>query len=317
MVGTSAMRVTSNTFTNDLIGQLGSLTEQQNRLQTQAATGQRITLPEDDPDAVGRVLDMQTEANAVAQYQTNINTQQQVSEATGNLIQSLKKISDRAGEIATAADGLKSPDELNAYAAEVSQLIQQAVQLGNTKNNGSYLLAGTRSDQPPFVQTTAPDGTVTGVSYQGNTSLSENEVAEGITLTAQTLGANTSGSGPRGLITDSRVGADFFSHLISLQQHLASGDTASIAATDRSQLASDEDNLIYQIAANGAVQSRLETSASMAQSRASSLQKVVSGEADADLAQTLVKLSQTQTAYQAALQTGAKVLNLSLLDYLQ
>ena len=33
---------------------------------------------------------------------------------------------------------------------------------------------------------------------------------------------------PRGLITDSRFGADFFNHLISLQDHLLAGDSAAI-----------------------------------------------------------------------------------------
>jgi flagellar hook-associated protein 3 FlgL len=311
------MRVTSNSFTNDLVTQLSTLASQQASLQAQAATGQRITLPEDDPAAVGEVLNMQTEASAVAQYQTNIQTQQQVAQSSFQAMQSLKTISDRANEIATLADGLKSPADLASYATEVTQLIQQAVQLANTKNNGSYLFAGTRSDQPPFSMTTGPNGAVTGVTYSGNSSVAQTEIAEGVTLSPQTVGANTTGSGPRGLFTDSRVGADLFSHLISLQNHLLSGDAASIDSTDRPQLAKDEDNVIYQLATNGAVQAQLETASSMAQDRLQSLQQGVSGQRDADLAQTLVKLSQTQTAYQAALQTGATVLKMSLLDYLK
>jgi len=35
------------------------------------------------------------------------------------------------------------------------------------------------------------------------------------------------------------------------------------------------------------------------------------------LAQTLTELDQTQTAYQAALESGSKVMNLSLLNFLQ
>jgi flagellar hook-associated protein 3 FlgL len=310
------MRVTSNTLTSELVRQLGALSTQQSQLQTQAATGQRISLPSDDPIASGRVLNLQTEAAAVGQYQKNIQSQQQVAEANYSVTQSLKKISDRAGEIATLADGTKSPAELNAYATEVSQLIRQAVQVANTKNNGSYLLSGTASDKMPYVLTNGANNTVASVTYNGNDSVNQVEIAEGITITAQTVGANTSGSGPAGLITDSSSGADFLNHLISLQNHLLAGDTTSIANTDRAQLGKDENNLITQVATNGAIQSRLETAATMAQTRMSSLQTSVSGETDADLAQTLVKLSQTQTAYQAALQTGASVLRLSLLDYL-
>lgn len=310
------MRVTSNTFTNDLLTQLGSLSLQQSRLQAQAATGQRITLPEDDPAAVGQVISMQTEASAVAQYQNNIASQQQVSTSTSDAIQALKKIIDRAGEIATLADGTRSPQDLSAYASEVTQLIQQAVQVANTQNNGGYLFAGTHSDQAPFSATLAADGTVTSVAYAGNSSVPQAEIAQGITVAAQIPGVNTTGSGAPGLITDSRTGADLFSHLISLQNHLAKADTAAIAATDRGQLNNDENNIINQVATNGAIQSRLDTASTMAQNQADALQKSISNARDADLAQTMVLLNQTQTAYQAALQTGAKILNLSLMDYL-
>jgi flagellar hook-associated protein 3 FlgL len=311
------MRVTSNSFSSQLVDQLGSLSSRQNRLQNQAASGQRITLPEDDPHGTSRVLELQAEAGTVGQYQKNIETQQQTAQASYQAMQSLKTISDRAGEIATLADGLKSPEELKTYAAEITQLIRQAVQVTNSKNNDSYLFAGTNSDQTPFALTEDADGHITDVAYSGNSSLSQVEVAEGMTITAQTVGANTSGTGPTGLITDSRTGGDFFAHLITLQNHLLSGDTSAIASSDRAQLAQDESNLLCHIASNGAVQSRLEASASLATTRATSLQQNVSGLSDADLAQTLVQLSEAQTAYQAALQTGAKVLQLSLLDFLR
>ena len=310
------MRVTSNTFSNELVRHLGSLASSQGRLQSQAATGQRIVSVEDDPSSMGRVLNLQAESSAVAQYQRNIQNQRQIGEATYGVIQGLKRVSDRAGEIATLADGLKSPEEMTTYAAEITQLLRQAVQLANTKNNGQYLFAGTRSDQPPFALSDAADGRVASVAYNGNTSLPQTEIAAGVTLTAHTLGANLAGGGPRGLIADDRVGADLFSHLISLQDHLLAGDSAAVAATDLGLLRQDEENLLFHIASNGSIQARLEASDAMAEVRSSSIGKSLSMERDADLAETLVRLSQTQTAYQAALQTSASILNLSLLDYL-
>lgn len=311
------MRVTSNSFPNTLVDQLGSLASRQNRLQNQAATGQRVRLPEDDPVAMQRVMDLQAEAGSFAQYQRNIGRQQELAGASYSAIRSLKKISDRAGEIATLADGLKSPQQLAIYAKEITELIKQGAQLANTTNRGDHLFAGTRSDQPPFVLTADANGLVTSVTYQGNDSVTQSEISKGVTLAAQVPGANTSGSGPRGLITDAAAGADFFNHLISLQNHLSAGDTASIAATDRAALARDEENLILHIGQNGAVQSRLEASLAIAKDRSLSLGAAVSKEADADLAQTLTRLSETQTAYHAALQSAGSILNKSLLDYLR
>lgn len=311
------MRITTNTFPDSLVSQLSQLSIRQNRLQNQAATGQRVQLPEDDPTAMRRVLDMQAEAKSLAQYERNIERHQELATASFSAMKALKKIVDRSGEIASLADGLKSPEELKAYATEVNELIKEAVQLANSQNRGDYIFAGTRADQPPFVASTGPDGQVTSVSYQGNTDLAESEISDAVTLTAQVPGANTTGTGPRGLLADSRVGADLFGHLISLRDHLTAGDTEAVNQKDRPQLAQDEDNFLFQIGTNGAVQSRLETTSAIVQQRGQSLESLVSQEADADLAQTIVRLTETQNAYQAALQTGGMILNLSLLDYLR
>src|SRR5215212_10239081 len=119
------MRVTSNTFPNSLVNQLRSLSQRQNKLQNQAATGQTMSLPEDNPVAMRRVLDLQAENSALGQYQRNIGRLQELAGATFSALKSLKSVSDRAREIAIAADDLKSPAELQIYAKEVTELIKQ------------------------------------------------------------------------------------------------------------------------------------------------------------------------------------------------
>lgn len=311
------MRVTGTMFTEGLVGQLARLTTRQNRLQEQATTGQRISRPEDDPGAMRRVLDLQAEARAVAQHRRNVGALKEQASVAYGALTALKRISDRAGEIAVLADGTKSPGDLRNYATEVTQLIQQAAQLANTKHRGDYVFAGTRSDQAAFLLSTNPSGQVTAVTYQGNGSQAATEVAEGLTASAQVVGANTTGSGPRGLFADSAAGADFFNHLISLQNHLQAGDATAVNGTDLPALQQDEDNFLFHIAQNGALQARLEATENLAAGRLLSVEQLISGEADADLAQTLVRLNETQNAYRAALQTGGTILNQSLLDYLR
>ncbi len=310
------MRVSANTFSATLITQLGNLATKQARLQSQAATGQRVRLPEDDPVALRRVLDLQTEASSNNQYTRNIARMLELAQDSYSGLKSVKTISDRASEIATQVDDLKSPQELQSLAKEVTEMIKQAVHVMNSTNRGDSIFGGTVTNQPPFAMALDANGNVVSVTYQGNTELAEAEISEGITLTSQIVGENNTGTGPRGLITDSRSGADLFNHLIQLQNNLLGGNVAGVAA-DRVNLANDEDNLIYHISSNGAIQSRLETTQSFLGERSTALQSQVSTEVDADLAQTLVKLSQTQTAYEAALQSGAQTLKLSLLDYLR
>jgi len=310
------MRVTGNTFSTNFLDQVNRLTVRQQQLQNQAATGQRITAPEDDPAAMQRVLGLKTEQQNLTQYSNTIAALQDRAMSSFNAIKGVKTVSDRAGEIATLADGTRSPEELKTYASEVGELIKQAVQVMNSQHGDQYLFGGTASSQPPFTLTTDADGNVTGVTYQGNTSVVENEIGSGSAISIDAPGENTSGTGARGIITDSRSGADFFNHLISLRDHLLAGDTSAIASTDRPALSNDEENLIYHISNNGVAQSRLEAANTAGKARKDSLEQAISREADADLTETLVSLSQTQTAYQAALQSGASLMKLSLMNYL-
>ncbi len=311
------MRVSANHFPQSLTTQISRLTDQQNRLQAQIGSGRRVTNASDDPVAMRRLLDLQAETSAVTQYRTNVARLQETSTATYNSLRGVQKVSDRAGEIATLANGLRSNVELQTYAKEVSKMIQQAVGELNGKQGDSYLFGGTKSDQPPFVIATDADGRVTSVTYQGNAAVNQSEVAAGVTMGVTIPGANSSGTGTRGLVTDSRSGADFFIHLISLQDNLLAGDTQAVADEDRPALRSDEENFIFHLGEIGATQSRLESAASSASDRSQVLKAQSSREGDADLADTLVKLSQTQSAYQATLQSAAKIMNLSLMDYLR
>ena len=64
------------------------------------------------------------------------------------------------------------------------------------------------------------------------------------------------------------------------------------------------------------MQTRIQVNQSQQTDRSQELQKLVSGEVDADMPSTIVRLNQAQTAYQASLQSSAKIMKLSLLDYI-
>jgi flagellar hook-associated protein 3 FlgL len=313
------MRISTTSFTDNFLPQINQLAQQQNTLQNEASTGLKVSLPEDNPEVMGQVLNLQADASATSQYQNNITSLQATATNSAAAMNSLKTISDRIGEISTlASSGTNSPTQLTSYATEVGQLLQHAVQIGNTKDaDGNYIFGGTANNVPPFQATTAADGTITAVTYQGNASVSQSEIAPNMTVTAQAPGANATGSGPRGLFSDSRYGADFFSHLVSLQTDLTSGNTSAISSTDAPAVTKDEDNIISAISANGVLQSTLTNANNVAAARATNITTRISSQTSADLATTLTQLSQAQTAYQAALESGTKIMSLSLLDYLQ
>lgn len=313
------MRVTANAFDSSLVGQLNVLTARQYNLQGQISSGLRVAAPSDDPAAMENTLDYQAQNAAQTQYTSNISTLQSRANSVYNVLQSLQTVSSRAGEIATSAgSALNSQSTLGNYANEVNQLINQVVNAANTKDpaTGQYLFGGTASTTAPFTTTTDASGNVTGVTYNGNSAVNQAQIGAGMTATADIPGTNTGSSGAHGLITDSQSGADLINHLISLRNNLTAGDTTAITATDSANLQKDENNVAYQVANNGVVQSQLNLAATFATNHSQSLNTMISNTSSADLVQTMMQLSQTQTAYQAALQSGAKIMQLSILNYI-
>jgi len=65
------------------------------------------------------------------------------------------------------------------------------------------------------------------------------------------------------------------------------------------------------------VQSRIESNQTQLEARANDLSGLIAKDTDADMATTMVQLTQSQTAYQAALNSTANIFKSSLLDYLR
>ncbi len=298
------MRIASSTVSDNIVRQIQNLGSQQARLQSTVASGQRITNPEDDPAAVSRVINLESERRSIEQFQRNAGRALEISQASFSGLQQIKKLSDRATEIGTLGTGAMSPDALNAYAAEVDQLIEQAVQLGNTRFRNDYIFAGTAVDAPPFAATRNASGEVTAVTYNGNTAQSEIALSESSSIAPGSSGATNTGIG------------DFVNHLVSLRDALRAGNTATIQ-TAQANLLTSEDVFVDSLSEHGAVQMRIEVNQTQQKERAENLEKLVSAEADGDLPSAIVKLNQTQVAYQAALQSASNIMRLSLLDYLK
>ncbi|HWL14413.1 MAG TPA: flagellar hook-associated protein FlgL [Opitutus sp.] len=298
------MRVASNSVSDSMLRQIQQLTTDQAKLQLQVSSGRRITQPEDDPAAIGRVLNLQSEQRQLAQYVRNADRAMALAQTSYSGLQGLKKVSDRASELATLGTGALSPDAMKTYATEVDQLLEQAVQLANTKQAGDYIYGGTAVDAPPFSITRDADGKIASVAFVGNTEQTSIPLSEASSVSPYTSAATNTGL------------ADFISGLVALRDALTSGDTDAVRAVQPA-LTAAEDAIIGAMADNGGVQTRIEAAQSQQADRATSLESSISAESAADLPSTIVKLSQTQTAYEAALASATKIMNLTILDYLR
>ena len=298
------MRIPNSLVSDSLISRLQKLTANQSSLQAQVSSGQRITSASDDPSAMAHVLELQADQQHIQQWSRNGDRAHSVSQASYAAVRNLKSISDRAGEISVLGVGVNSPEGYNAYSTETDALIEQALQAANTQYSGGHLFGGTQTDTPPFAATRDTAGKITAVSYTGTASAAQFRIAEGTAISPQTDGA-----------TNQKF-ADFLNNLVSLRDSLTTQSSPAIQAA-QTGLRNSETDIVSTISDIGATQARIESSKAINESRFADLQQQTASETDVDLAQTIVKLTKAQTAYQAALQSGAQMLQHSLLDYLR
>lgn len=307
------MRVTNNTYPETLLSHLQRINGQMNTLQEQAATGQRITRVSEDSAASNRILDMQEEKGKIAQFSKNAARAQNINNTTISQLQNFINISDRVNEIAVLANDLQGPEGLKAYAEELDELIQHAVRGANSKYNGEYIFGGTASGSEPFTvnedtdgKVQDPDGAGAGlaVNYVGASEGPKFHLSESGKISPFTDGA-----------TNQKLG-DFINRVVALRDAMESGNANAVTDAIREDLQSSEDDLIFSLSRQGSVQLRIEFDVNLNEQRFTDLEENISAEADVDLSQTIVRLTQIQNAYQATLQSAGRVLNSSLMDHI-
>lgn len=284
-----------------------------NKLQEQVANGQRITNVSDDSAAANRILDMQEEKEKIAQFTKNASRAENINNTTISQVQNFIKISDRVSEIATLANDLKGQEGLQAYAEEVDELIEHALQGANAKFSGEYIFGGTASGTAPFAANVDANGKVVdpdaggpgvAITYNGAASGPEFHLSESGLVSPFTDG------------TTNQQFADFINNMVELRDALESGSQNAVTSTIRDNLETSEDQLIFTLSRQGSIQLRIEFDTNLNRERYTDLEENISAEADVDISQTIVRLTQVQNAYQASLQSAGRVLNSSLLQFI-
>jgi flagellar hook-associated protein 3 FlgL len=311
------MRVTFNSFPDTLLGRLQSLGSEQNKALTQLSTGQRIAAPSDDAPAMQRILNLRVEKKQNQQYHRNATDGLEVSKVTFSSLEQIKDLLVRASELSANVNGATSEQEFKAKASEIDQLIQQGLNVANTKLRGSYLLAGEASgaSDAPFTATST-GGKVTQIAYrysitdQGDDANPQMHIGEDTKISAFAT--------PR----ENRDVADLLNKMIDMRNAMTDAPIAPTTKATavmalRDDLATKEDQILSALSRAGTIQYRLETAMKDLEVRYEGSEKLISTDADIDFAEATVRLNRAQMAYQAAIQSGARIQSNSLLDYLR
>lgn len=151
-VSSTFSRVSSQLSRNSILGNLRRNEEDLLRVQEQLATGLRILRPSDDVVGSNRVLDFTARIRRDDQFLRNIARGTSRLEMSENAIADMKDLAAKAKEILlTQVQSTATAQTRLLASQEISALITQGVNLGNTQFEDRFLFGGSRSEASPFL----------------------------------------------------------------------------------------------------------------------------------------------------------------------
>jgi len=122
------------------------------RIQAQVSTGQRMLAPSDDPYGSARALGLGEAKMVIDQFQVNANYAEDRLATVDGTLENLTGSLQRVRELALGSMSDTMSGQGRSYvAAEVSQLFEQVLQLGNSTDvNNEYYFSGFQGDTKPF-----------------------------------------------------------------------------------------------------------------------------------------------------------------------
>jgi flagellar hook-associated protein 3 FlgL len=295
-------------FTNDILSRqtlfdLGNITDTLAKTQNELSTGKRIQQPEDDPYGAGRAVTLRNQLADVQQYQTNINDASAWAQTTDSALGNVTDLLQRARELVVqAANGTQDQTSLDAISSEMTQIKASLQAQANATYNGRYIFSGTATNIEPYQSN----------AYSGTTLPVQRLIGPGQVIQVNKDGPSAFGVQSAGPPPTKNV----FDVLDDIIGDLNTGNNAALGSSALTELDGAFTTAVNARTTVGAISNRLETQGNLLSAQELSVQGLLSQTEDADMAKTLITYSTTQTAYQAALQAGAKIIQPTLMDFL-
>ncbi|MCS6966247.1 MAG: hypothetical protein NZ473_05730 [Candidatus Kapabacteria bacterium] len=323
------MRVSWGTRFQTAEAGIRRLQQQLTQVQQQLATGKRLNSLADDPVAFGSAYRLRELVDTTEGRLRTLQAMIEESRVVQTHAEALSRVLQEVQTLIAEALDPKHLDKPAFLAEHLRQRLEDILGIANAQYHGRYLFSGTRTTfadgRPAFqLQQASPtSGNLSGLSVEFRGTLAQRRLdlfpgqEEILSLCADELfGAN---------------GTELFTVLIEAYNLLAYRSDGSrrqpeesLSVAERNQVeeflprvAAFVREVDRAIARAGFRQARWELLQQQLQEFVTQIRAFHSAIADVDLARVALELQQTQTALQAVLQSSARVLGLSLFDFLR
>jgi len=268
-------------------------------VQQEVATGHRINKLSDDPLQSGRLMKIKSVERHLDQYTANLRSAKEYLGPSEQALDESQRLMNRAYTISIqGANATTDQTQRAALSREITTIKERLLTIANSKgSSGQYLFAGHKNDAQPYSTT----GTI--LTYSGDANKILVETGPNETLQVNTLGGQNF--------------VDAYAELDSLKSNLDSGNPGAISGVDLERLKARANTFATLRGEAGITMKRVIDLEDYNSRRKDELVTQGSEIEDVDIADAMIRLSQSQTAYQAALQTASIGFKLSLMDYLR
>lgn len=322
------MRITTKMMTTDYMSNLNSSLRELNRLSTQNATGRSYEKASEDPATALKAYKVRENLSRISLYEDNVTEADTILTDVESAYKELNSLlTDIAEKISAGRSDTSSAEDRTTLAAILRTYQAEILDISNTKSTDKYIFSGSDMTIKPF---TVDAGILYyhGTDVDSDTVFAEDplyydmgmgleidettgKVVSGTAFDVASCGNEVFGTG-----TDADgITNNLYNLIGDLADMFASNDLTNLDAYV-TKLESVSDDILVKYTEIGVktdfldfLTTRLEDSQANYQKKQSLLESV-------DTADAAVAYSAQKTAYEAALAMGSKLIQYSLLDYL-
>lgn len=305
------MRITQSMMGNTMMTNLQNNYKRIDRYQEQLMTNRRLNRPSDDPVGVASALQYRSEISLTTQFQENTEDADAWLQFNDTVLTETTQIIQRLSELAVQGGTDTAPEDArNNIKQEVEQLYQQLISLGNSQFKGKFIFNGERVNERPYP--TDPGNTADPANaYTLDQGEVRYQIGAGIYATV-----NLSGDKVFGSFGDN---SGLFKVIDDFKKALSDTSLSGTAAIQNiiPALQKNLENVVTAQAELGGKQNRLQFTMTRLDNLNLNYTSLQSLTEDADMPAVITELKTAESIYQASLDTMARIIRPSLLDFLR
>ncbi len=292
------MRVSESSILQDFLSGLDVSRKRWFDWSQQVSTGKKIQRPSDSPADSARLVRIREDFSRSNQYLRNVSSAQAKLGIASSALNSIRNLITVITEKTTfALNGTTSQESRGSIALELKGKLENLQQLAETSIDGNYIFSGSKVDTPPLSESS---GTFT---YQGDDHDSQLEVSQGEKISLNVTGSEVF----------SDPSTDLMNTVSQLIGNLEAGDldTAKLNLAKIQQAGKVVDSARFKISKSI---NQTENAHSRINDRLLDLTSEVSNLEDANMAEAMTQMVQSETALRASLSVGSRLQQGNLFD---